>query len=78
MKPYIDQATFDFIDAKTGWMTVSYGAACGSEPVDIYGTVDGGVSWTLVASAMPQDSAVSPLYGGDKSGLSLLTASAAG
>lgn len=55
-------------------MMLDYGAACGSDGVGIYNTVDGETSWTLVSSATP-DQAGSPgelPFGGDKSGFSFI------
>ncbi len=66
-------ATLDFLDSKTGWMMVPpRGAGAGSEPVDIYSTVDGGVSWTLAYTSTPPTAAPSLLYNGDKTGLSFV------
>jgi photosystem II stability/assembly factor-like uncharacterized protein len=38
-----------FVDRAHGWATVSLGAAAGSEGIAILRTVDGGVSWSLIA-----------------------------
>jgi photosystem II stability/assembly factor-like uncharacterized protein len=68
-KTFLTGATLDFLDSKNGWMMVPpRGTGAGSEPVDIYSTVDGGASWRLAYSSMPQDL----LYGGDKTGLSFV------
>jgi len=38
-----------FVDRAHGWATASLGAAAGSEGIAILRTVDGGVSWSLIA-----------------------------
>jgi photosystem II stability/assembly factor-like uncharacterized protein len=62
-------ATVTFIDANHGWAIISYGAACGSEGVEVFSTADGGANWTFCAGAMPPTEHGLP-FGGIKSGLS--------
>jgi photosystem II stability/assembly factor-like uncharacterized protein len=64
-----DGCGVDFIDRQRGWCTLAPGYA-GSEPVELYRTVDGGGSWQLV-SASPQTAHPTPdalPFGCDKSG----------
>lgn len=63
--------SLDFIDGKTGWMLVSYGAGAGSEYVGIYQTTDGGDSWKAVSEQNPSGSENNGLPGsGLKTGIS--------
>lgn len=45
--PYVN--SIYFTDAQYGWMLLSYGAAAGSEPAEVYRTVDGGATWKKAA-----------------------------
>jgi photosystem II stability/assembly factor-like uncharacterized protein len=44
-------ASMDFVDATHGWLFMQLGVAAGSEGVAIYGTIDGGTSWTKASEA---------------------------
>ncbi len=71
---FVHQMTF--IDPTHGWLLVSLGAATGSEAVSIWGTSDGGVSWSeLAKSPVPQQNpAPGQLSSGcDKSGITFNT-----
>jgi photosystem II stability/assembly factor-like uncharacterized protein len=39
----------EFVDRMHGWATVGMGAAAGSEAIGVLRTLDGGVSWALIA-----------------------------
>jgi photosystem II stability/assembly factor-like uncharacterized protein len=43
----------DFAGADHGWLLESQGAAMGQDPVRVYGTANGGVIWSLLASGLP-------------------------
>jgi photosystem II stability/assembly factor-like uncharacterized protein len=43
----------DFAGADHGWLLESQGAAMGQDPVRVYGTADGGVTWSLLAAGLP-------------------------
>ncbi len=43
----------DFAGADHGWLVESLGAAMGHDPVRVYVTADGGVTWSLLASGLP-------------------------
>jgi hypothetical protein len=43
----------DFAGADHGWLLESQGAAMGQDPVRVYVTADGGVTWSLLASGLP-------------------------
>lgn len=43
----------DFAGADHGWLLESQGAAMGQDPVRVYATADGGVTWSLLASGLP-------------------------
>jgi photosystem II stability/assembly factor-like uncharacterized protein len=71
---FVHQMTF--IDPTRGWLLVSLGAATGSEAVSVWGTSDGGRSWTeLAKSPEPQqNSAPGQLSSGcDKNGITFGT-----
>jgi photosystem II stability/assembly factor-like uncharacterized protein len=53
--------TMDFAGADHGWLLESEGAAMAQDPVRVYATADGGVTWSLLASGLP--------VGCDKSGM---------
>ncbi len=42
-----------FSGTERGWLLVAAGAAMGQEPVSVYGTEDGGVTWSLLADRLP-------------------------
>lgn len=74
--PYPKAITF--IDAEHGWLVLSYGAAAGSEAVEVFRTADGGTTWNSVAAAWPWQAGDSPTdvarehalpFGGNKSGI---------
>jgi photosystem II stability/assembly factor-like uncharacterized protein len=48
----------DFVDPLRGWIGAPGLGAAGSNEFDVYRTVDGGVSWTTVATGKPGDPAV--------------------
>lgn len=60
-----------FINPKIGWITIAPGGAgAGSEPIDIFQTIDGGVTWKKIASS---GTAADDLpIGGIKSGFSFI------
>lgn len=63
-------ALLNFIDTNHGWLLVHHGVAMGSEEVEVYRTVDGGGSWTLVTAARPDSRKPEDLpFGGVKNGL---------
>jgi photosystem II stability/assembly factor-like uncharacterized protein len=65
-----------FVDSTHGWLLISLGAATGSEAVSVWGTTDGGRSWSQLArSPMPQmESAPGQLSSGcDKNGITFST-----
>jgi photosystem II stability/assembly factor-like uncharacterized protein len=43
----------DFAGADHGWLLESQGAAMGQDPVRVYGTANGGVTWSLLAAGLP-------------------------
>jgi photosystem II stability/assembly factor-like uncharacterized protein len=63
--------TINFVDDTHGWLAVSYGTAMGSEQVEIYQTINGGDTWTLVASSRQRTADGIP-GGGIKTGLSFI------
>jgi len=67
VSPYV--TALQFIDPHHGWLLASYGAAAGSEAVELYQSTDGGISWTLAASGMPTNPSGSLPFGGHKTGL---------
>jgi photosystem II stability/assembly factor-like uncharacterized protein len=73
-----DTAHFSFIDSSRGWLESSLGAAAGSEGVDIYRTLDGGVHWQLMSrGATPSGAPGTPgalTAGCDKTGITFLDA----
>lgn len=44
-------ASMDFVDPAHGWLFMQLGVAAGSEGVAIFGTIDGGTSWTKLSEA---------------------------
>jgi photosystem II stability/assembly factor-like uncharacterized protein len=65
--------TINFVDATHGWLAASYGTGAGSELVEIYQTINGGETWTLVAS--PRQGTANGIPGGGiKTGLSFIDA----
>ena len=44
-------ASMDFVDPARGWLFMRLGVAAGSEGVAIFGTIDGGTSWTKLSEA---------------------------
>lgn len=58
----------DFAGAAHGWLLESQGAAMGQDPVRVYATADGGLTWSLIASELP--------VGCDKSGMAFSPAQA--
>jgi photosystem II stability/assembly factor-like uncharacterized protein len=64
----------DFINASTGFILVSRGAAAGSSAVDVYSTSDGGTTWTPVYIMQPgaADNVNTLPFGGQKSGFTFL------
>jgi len=65
--------TINFVDATHGWLAVSYGVGAGSEMVEVYQTINGGETWTLVASPRLRIANSIP-GGGLKTGLSFIDA----
>jgi photosystem II stability/assembly factor-like uncharacterized protein len=62
-----------FINNQIGWFEVSPGGpGAGSEPVDIFRTTNGGMTWKKIASSSDPQSGLPT--GGDKSGLSFTDA----
>jgi len=62
--------TFSFVDTIHGWLLAGYGTAMGSEYVDLFHSIDGGVSWKRIASANPSQEMSSRLpFSGVKTGL---------
>lgn len=47
--------SLDFVDTKHGWLFINEGAAAGSQGVALYGTVDGGTTWTKLSESDPND-----------------------
>jgi photosystem II stability/assembly factor-like uncharacterized protein len=47
--------SLDFVDANHGWLFINEGAAAGSQGVALYGTVDGGTTWTKLSETDPND-----------------------
>ena len=47
--------SLDFVDANHGWLFINEGAAAGSQGVALYGTVDGGMTWTKLSETDPND-----------------------
>jgi photosystem II stability/assembly factor-like uncharacterized protein len=45
----------DFAGADRGWLLESQGAAMGQDPVQVYGTADGGATWSLLAGGLPAE-----------------------
>jgi photosystem II stability/assembly factor-like uncharacterized protein len=45
----------DFTGGDLGWLLESQGAAMGQNPVRVYGTTDGGASWSVLASGLPTE-----------------------
>lgn len=43
----------DFAGTDHGWLLESQGAAMGQDPVRVYGTADGGVTWSLLTGGLP-------------------------
>ena len=41
--------SMDFVDSNNGWLYVNQGNAAGSQGATIYGTVDGGATWTKLS-----------------------------
>jgi len=64
----------DFIDHRTGFILVGRGAAAGSSAVDVYSSMDGGVSWVQVYIMQPGvgDDVNTLPFSGQKSGFSFL------
>lgn len=65
-----------FVDSTHGWLLISLGAATGSEAVSVWGTTDGGRSWSeLARSPMPQMQSVPGQLssGCDKNGITFNT-----
>ncbi|HLW47727.1 MAG TPA: hypothetical protein VKW09_08165 [bacterium] len=69
------RGALDFIDERNGWRMMSAGTA-GSEEVDIHRTADGGATWVQVARATPADESSGLPFGGNKSGITFLSATA--
>jgi photosystem II stability/assembly factor-like uncharacterized protein len=46
---------FDFSGSARGWLLVAESAAMGQQPVYVYGTEDGGVTWSLLADGLPAE-----------------------
>jgi photosystem II stability/assembly factor-like uncharacterized protein len=47
--------SLDFVDANHGWLFINEGAAAGSQFIALYGTVDGGTTWTKLSETDPND-----------------------
>jgi photosystem II stability/assembly factor-like uncharacterized protein len=47
--------SLEFVDANHGWLFINEGAAAGSQGVALYGTVDGGTTWTKLSESDPND-----------------------
>jgi len=64
----------EFIDAARGFILVGRGAAAGSIAVDVYSSMDGGLSWSQVYAMQPGvgDDVNTLPFGGQKSGISFL------
>jgi photosystem II stability/assembly factor-like uncharacterized protein len=61
----------DFINLNEGWLGVDTGAAAGSESVDIFHTMNGGATWSKIATTgMSYTSPSGFSLSGDKNGLS--------
>ncbi|HET9849044.1 MAG TPA: hypothetical protein VFR68_10865 [Candidatus Dormibacteraeota bacterium] len=44
-------SSLDFVDASHGWLTMQLGVAMGSEGIALYGTQDGGATWSKLSEA---------------------------
>ena len=65
-----------FLNEQVGWVLVGKGTATGSEAVDVLHTSDGGANWKVI-SVSNYNTANNPAaipFGGDKSGLSFVSA----
>jgi photosystem II stability/assembly factor-like uncharacterized protein len=62
-----------FLDSNNGWATLHQGVAMMHEMVALYGTTDGGKTWTHLSSASVEGEAGKLPFSGDKSGLSFAT-----
>ena len=69
-----NSTSLSFVDAQHGWLLLVRGAAAGSEAVDVYRTVDGGMHWALSSQTAPNANVAGelPLYG-SKNGIRFLT-----
>ncbi|HEV3232454.1 MAG TPA: hypothetical protein VG245_09395 [Candidatus Dormibacteraeota bacterium] len=55
-------ATLSAIDANRAWLSVTGNGAAGSNAMQLYRTLDGGMHWDLIAKGNPGDSSTGPGY----------------
>jgi photosystem II stability/assembly factor-like uncharacterized protein len=70
----IGPADFSFVDTNHGWFFVSYGYAASHEAGGLYGTVDGGAHWKMLATTDASDKPGAMPFSGDKTGITFVDA----